>query len=518
MEFDYQEQKREAIIKVIGVGGGGSNAVKHMYSEGIKDVEFVICNTDQQALDDSSIPRKIHLGESLTEGRGAGNKPDVGEEAARESIEEIQKVLGDKTNMIFITAGMGGGTGTGAAPVIAEIAKDLGILTVGIVTIPFRNEGKRRINQAIDGIRKLEGKVDSLLVINNERIIDLYGDFPLSEAFAKADGVLATAAKGIAEIITFHGYINVDFADVDTVMRNSGVSIMGSGTSEGENRAIHAIEIALNSPLLNNNNINGAQNILLNITSSSDNEALMSEIDEITNYVQQMAGNNADLIWGNGNDDSLGEKLSVTVIATGFGQASIPELREKKSTPQAVKVSLNQQQTQYNEPNIFNQPPPQQVAPNIQEPQVQMRDHYQRPTDNGGYGYGSDNSIYQKERNEDAINQLYSHNPPPQPDNYPNYSQANNQGQSNQGQSNHNYAAPENGMRRNFDQANDEEVDQMTRVPAYKRKEMLKQQQNNQAFYNNQRPTQDYSQYHVDPNNNEPKISNNNSFLHDNVD
>ncbi|QZT36274.1 cell division protein FtsZ [Halosquirtibacter xylanolyticus] len=509
MEFDYQEQKKEAIIKVIGVGGGGSNAVKHMYSEGIKDVEFVICNTDQQALDDSNIPRKIHLGQSLTEGRGAGNKPDVGEEAARESIEEIQKILGDNTNMIFITAGMGGGTGTGAAPVIAEIAKDLGILTVGIVTIPFRNEGKRRINQAVDGIRKLEGKVDSLLVINNERIIDLYGDFPLSEAFAKADGVLATAAKGIAEIITFHGYINVDFADVDTVMRNSGVSIMGSGTSEGENRAIHAIEMALNSPLLNNNNINGAQNILLNITSSSDNEALMSEIDDITNYVQQMAGNNADLIWGNGNDDSLGEKLSVTVIATGFGQASIPELREKKPAPQSVKVSLNQQQPQYKEPNIFNQPPPQQQMPSNVPDQAPVRESYQRPMDQG---YDLNNSIYQKERNEDAINQLYSNDAPAQPSNYQNYTQHNNPpyGQPN-------VQEPDNGMRRNFDQANDEEVDQMTRVPAYKRKEMLKQQQNNQAFYN-QRPTQEYSQYHVDPNSNEPKINNNNSFLHDNVD
>lgn len=495
MEFDYQEHKKEAIIKVIGVGGGGSNAVNHMYKEGIKDVEFVICNTDAQALENSRIPKKIRLGETLTEGRGAGNKPDVGEESARESIEDIKAVLGDNTNMIFITAGMGGGTGTGAAPVIAEIAKELGILTVGIVTIPFRNEGKRRINQAVDGIRKLEGKVDSLLVINNERIIDLYGDFPLSEAFAKADGVLATAAKGIAEIITFHGYINVDFADVDTVMRESGVSIMGSGSAEGENRAILAIEEALNSPLLNNNNINGAQNILVNIT-SGDKEALMSEIGDVTNYIQQKAGNNADLIWGNGRDDSLGERLSVTVIATGFSRSSIPELREEEPQAQTVKVGLDEQ-AYSNEPNIFNQPPMQQEVPTYQGNNMPNRGNVNR-----------ENTIYQKGKNEDAIHHLYSFTPQ-QEQNYNNsYNQNNNMG---------GYENQGNAMRRGFEQARDEEVDQIARMPAYKRKQMMQQQQQQQNFYN-QKPSQDYSQYHIDQENNEPRINNNNSFLHDNVD
>ncbi|QZE13334.1 cell division protein FtsZ [Halosquirtibacter laminarini] len=503
MDFDFQEQKKEAIIKVIGVGGGGSNAVKHMYSEGIKDVEFVICNTDAQALNDSNIPRKIRLGETLTEGRGAGNKPDIGEEAARESLEEIQNMLGENTNMIFITAGMGGGTGTGAAPVVAEIAQELGILTVGIVTIPFRNEGKRRINQAVDGIRKLEGKVDSLLVINNEKIIDLYGDFPLSQAFAKADSVLATAAKGIAEIITCHGYINVDFADVDTVMRNSGVSIMGSGTSEGENRSIQAIEEALNSPLLNNNNINGAQNILVNIT-SGDKEALMSEIGEITNYVQEMAGNNADLIWGNGKDESLGDKLSVTVIATGFSQSSIPELRERKPKEQPVRVNLNTQG--YEEPNIFNQVPPQgQQGFEQQNMRPSQNSNIPNYRGNNNAQHDSNQSIYKKASNEDAINQLYDHTP----------QQHAPQGYQQPMGGNNGFQETNHDMRRSFSQAHDEEVDQMTRIPAYKRKEMQRQQQKDQSFF---RSSNDNSSFHGDQNGGEPKIGNNNSFLHDNVD
>lgn len=316
---------RASIIKVIGVGGGGGNAVNHMCRLGIKDVDFVVCNTDSQALANSPVDIKVQLGSSLTEGRGAGNKPEIGRQAAIENIQDVIDVLSKNTKMVFITAGMGGGTGTGAAPIIAKAAKELGILTVAIVTIPFRNEGKRRIAQAVEGIEAIEKHVDSLLVINNEKIREIYGDLRISEAFSKADDVLSIAAKGIAEIITVHGYINVDFADVETVMTNSGVAIMGSARASGEGRAIKAVKAALQSPLLNNNDISGARNILLNVTSGKD-EITMDEIGQITDYIQAVAGEGADLIWGNGSDPNLGEELNVTIIATGFCTSSIPEL------------------------------------------------------------------------------------------------------------------------------------------------------------------------------------------------
>ncbi|MCD6354752.1 MAG: cell division protein FtsZ [Prolixibacteraceae bacterium] len=333
-DFSFPENSNSE-IKVVGVGGGGGNAVNHMFKEGIRDVDFVICNTDSQALDASPIPVKVQLGASLTEGRGAGNKPEVGEKAALENISDVEKALSENTKMVFITAGMGGGTGTGGAPVIAEACKKLGFLTVAIVTIPFRNEGRRRIKQAIDGIAQLEGHVDSLLVINNERIREMYGDFGISEAFAKADNVLGTAAKGIAEIITVPGYINVDFADVETVMRKSGIALMGTGIAAGENRSLTAVEKALNSPLLNNNDIRGAKNILLNITSGTQ-EVTMDEVGKITDFVQNKAGFDADIIWGNGKDDSLEDEISVTIIATGFSSSSIPEIIGTKSTEKRV--------------------------------------------------------------------------------------------------------------------------------------------------------------------------------------
>jgi cell division protein FtsZ len=314
-----------AEIKVIGVGGGGGNAINYMFRQGIRDVDFVVCNTDAQALNASPVTCKVQLGSSLTEGRGAGNRPEVGREAALENIEDVKEVLSRNTKMVFITAGMGGGTGTGGAPVIAEACSKSEYLTVAIVTIPFRNEGKRRIKQAVDGIAALEDHVDALLVINNERIREMYGDFGISEAFAKADNVLAAAAKGIAEIITVPGYINVDFADVETVMRKSGLALMGTGVASGKDRATEAVQKALNSPLLNNNDIRGAKNILLNIT-SGDQEVTMDEVGKISDYLQNMAGFDADLIWGNGRDESLGEDISVTLIATGFGKSSIPEI------------------------------------------------------------------------------------------------------------------------------------------------------------------------------------------------
>nr|WP_319571684.1 cell division protein FtsZ [uncultured Draconibacterium sp.] len=322
------EKTPGAAIKVIGVGGGGGNAVNHMFKHGIRDVDFVICNTDAQAMEASAIRTRVQLGASLTEGRGAGNKPEVGRQAAIENIEDVKKTLSENTKMVFVTAGMGGGTGTGAAPVIAQCCKEQGYLTVAIVTIPFRNEGKRRIKQAYEGIKELATYVDSLLVINNERIREMFGDFGISEAFSKADNVLSTAAKGIAEIITVPGYINVDFADVETVMRKSGMAVMGTGVSDEEDRAEDAVRKALNSPLLNDNEIRGARNILVNIN-SGNKEVTMDEVGRITDYVQNMAGFDADLIWGNGTDESLGEKLSVTVIATGFPTSIISELSEQ---------------------------------------------------------------------------------------------------------------------------------------------------------------------------------------------
>ena len=334
--MDFEMPVRDySIIKVIGVGGGGSNAVNYMYKQGIKDVDFVICNTDSQALEESSIPTKIQLGKSLTEGLGAGNKPERGKEAAIESIDDIRQVLDQGTKMAFITVGMGGGTGTGAAPIVAEAAKELGILTVGIVTIPFKFEGKRRILQAMEGINNLKKNVDSLLVINNERLRDIHGNLELSEAFGYADNILTIAAKGIAEIITVHGHMNVDFADVNTVMSDSGVALMGTGRAEGESRAIAAIKEALESPLLSNNNIKGAKNILLNVTSGSQ-EITMDEIGEISDYVQDVAGNNADIILGTGNDESLANDISVTVIATGFHENTISELVAHKNSEKPV--------------------------------------------------------------------------------------------------------------------------------------------------------------------------------------
>lgn len=331
---------RSSIIKVVGVGGGGNNAVNYMFRQGIKDVNFMVCNTDAQALESSPVGVKIQLGASLTEGRGAGNKPEIGRQAAIENIDDVLDVLSKNTKMVFITAGMGGGTGTGAAPVIAKAAKDMGLLTVAIVTLPFRFEGHQRLQQAIQGINELKENVDSLLIINNEKLREMYGNLKLSQAFAMADNVLAMAAKGIAEIITVHGYINVDFADVQTVMVNSGIAIMGSGISEGEGRALKAIQQALNSPLLNNNDITGARSILLNITSGAE-EVSMDEVGIMTDFVTQSVSKDSLIIWGTGIDAQLGDKVSVTIIATGFEANNIPELhvvKKKESAPERIPL------------------------------------------------------------------------------------------------------------------------------------------------------------------------------------
>lgn len=316
MQFELP-QEESSIIKVIGVGGGGSNAVNHMFRLGIKGVDFIICNTDKQALGKSPVPNKIQLGNSLTKGLGAGAKPEIGRDSALESIDEIKSFLTDNTEMVFITAGLGGGTGTGAAPVIASVAKELGILTVGIVTIPFSFEGKKRREQAEKGLEEMKKYVDTLIVIGNDKLREIYGSLKMTEAFAHADNVLTSAAKSIAEIISLHMHVNVDFNDVKTVMQDSGVAIMGSAIASGEKRALRAVENALVSPLLNDNDISGARHVLLNIMSGSD-DIEMDEFGEITDFIQEAAGGTAELITGYGTDPSLGDNVSVTIIATGF--------------------------------------------------------------------------------------------------------------------------------------------------------------------------------------------------------
>ena len=460
-------KKPGSIIKVIGVGGGGGNAVNHMYEMGIHDVDFIICNTDAQALAASPIPIKVQLGSSLTEGRGAGNKPETGKQAAIENLDDVKSALNDNTKMVFITAGMGGGTGPWA-PVIAQLCRTW-FSTVGIVTIPFRNEGKRRIKQAVDGIREMESFVDSLLIINNERIREMYGDFPISQAFAKADDVLAIAAKGIAEIITVHGYINVDFADVETVMRQSGVAIMGTGLAEGEGRAIQAIEKALASPLLNNNNINGARNILLNVN-SGNSEVTMDEIGEITDYIQTKAGFDADLIWGNGYDESLGDLISVTVIATGFSSSNIPELLSNHK-PEKVEHHLNENAA-VSRTRFATQTPVKDNPAQVTEKQTslpfELNSHHP--------GKSEYDFLYPKPAKEKQV------------------------------------AKQDPRQKIDYSEMTDDDVDNLENVPAYIRKQK-------QAAHPSGLKPQDYSDLSVKPGSDKKVvISDNNLYIHKNVD
>jgi cell division protein FtsZ len=336
IHFDLPKEQ-SSIIKVIGVGGGGSNAVNHMFSQNIEGVNFIICNTDAQAIATSKVPNKIQLGPHLTQGLGAGANPSIGRQATEESLEEIKKILEVNTKMAFITAGMGGGTGTGGAPILAKICKDLGILTVGIVTTPFAYEGKKRIAQAEEGIMLLKNHVDTLLVISNDKLRHQFGNLKMKEAFAKADNVLATAAKCITDVINSTGQINVDFADVCTVMSNGGVAILGSATAEGENRAQDAIENALNSPLLNDNDIRGAKWILININSAEgEHEFTMDEVEVIQNHLLSNAGEDTDVILGLGYDNTLGSQIGITLIATGFEHKD-PFTKKTETVTEEVK-------------------------------------------------------------------------------------------------------------------------------------------------------------------------------------
>lgn len=418
MEFDLLRDS-ESIIKVIGVGGGGSNAVNHMYRQGIKGVEFIVCNTDAQALETSPVPYKVQLGSSLTEGRGAGAIPEVGRNAAIENIEDIRKVLLSNTRMVFITAGMGGGTGTGAAPIIAQTAREMGILTVAIVTMPFEFEGKRRKQQADEGIELLKQNVDTIIIIRNQKLREMFGNLNLSEAFAHADNILTTAARGIAEIITVTGYINVDFEDVKTAVHNSGVAIMGSAISEGENRATRAVELALASPLLNDDNIKGARFILMNIASGSK-EVTMDEIGDITDYIQEQAGLTADIIWGNCHDAALGEKLSVTIIATGFKTreelgSEITRAKDKAKTihslNEEVKVKKENIESNSVKDIIFNEPvlkkdiPPSPIADEKEELTFEFA--LSQPKENQIISPVSDTKEEETEKKNSVVYDLY---------------------------------------------------------------------------------------------------------------
>ncbi len=360
LTFDSPKDQ-SSIIKVIGVGGGGGNAVNHMYSQGIQGVDFILCNTDAQALENSSIPTKLQLGSNLTEGRGAGSKPEVGRNAAIEDIDKIKEVLESNTKMLFITAGMGGGTGTGAAPVIAQAASELDILTVGIITIPFGFEGRKRNKLAMQGIEEMKKYVDTILIISNDKLRELHGNLKLSEAFGQADNILATAAKGIAEIITVTGYINVDFEDVKTVMKNSGVAIMGAGVAEGESRALEAAEMALNSPLLNDNDIHGASDMLLYISTGTENEIEMDEVSEITDYIVDQTGEQCDVIWGSGTDKQLGNSISITLIATGF----------ERSLKEPLIASEPTRKHKLNDEVILNPPPTKPVVDSKSSPVIE---------------------------------------------------------------------------------------------------------------------------------------------------
>lgn len=394
-QTNTSKEYRNSIIKVIGVGGGGCNAVNHMHKLGIVGVDYMVCNTDAQALTQSPISVKVQLGPGLTEGRGAGSQPEIGKNATIESLDEIKKNLSGGTRMVFITAGMGGGTGTGGAPIVAKAARELGILTVGIVSSPFIFEGRKRVLQAQEGIEEMKKNVDTLIVISNDKLREIYGNLTLSNAFSKADDVIGTAAKGIAEIITVAGYVNVDFEDVNTVMKGSGVAIMGTGVADGEERSLKAVKQALSSPLLNDNDIRGARHILLNITSGTK-EVLMDEVGDIISYIQEAAGYTSEVIWGNSSDENLGERISVTVIATGFETNDAIFKKQEKFFEEAQKRNVKP----------TTQLPPQRQTPpptNNQRVVFKLDDE---PIDNPPPHYNNNNRSTNHNRHDD--------NPPPQ--------------------------------------------------------------------------------------------------------
>ena len=396
INFDLPKN-RSNVIKAIGVGGGGSNAINHMFKQGIKGVDFVICNTDAQALNNSGVPNKIQLGVNLTEGLGAGANPDIGKQAALESCEDIIQMLQTNTKMVFITAGMGGGTGTGAAPIIAQIAKELDILTVGIVTLPFDFEGKSKMDKALKGVEELKKGCDSVITILNQRLIEIYGDLSQSMAFEKADDIIATSAKCIAEIVTIPGQINVDFEDVNTVMRNAGTSVLGSAEASGDTRAQDAVENAINSPLLNDRDINGAKKILLNIVSGGgDNELTTRELNTITQLINDATSSNAEMIFGTATDGELDDRVRVTIIATGFENNEIQIENTDDSQDN------NTSQTQLFEENKVqfvkrdDEDPMEEVIHNIEDDYKESEDSFDKVSEESEYSDKTDEVIIEE--------------------------------------------------------------------------------------------------------------------------
>ena len=508
MEFDLPKDQN-SIIKVIGVGGGGSNAVNHMYSQGIKGVDFIVCNTDKQSLDVSPVPFKIQLGPSLTEGRGAGSIPEIGMNAAVENIDEIKEILSQNTKMVFVTAGMGGGTGTGAAPVIAKIARELGVLTVGIVTVPFSFEGRKRRLQAEEGLENMRECVDTLLVINNERLREISGNLTIGNAFAQADNVLTTAAKGIAEVISVTGAINVDFNDVNTVMKDSGVAIMGSAKAEGEQRAINAVQQALSSPLLNDNDISGAKYVLLNIT-YGEKEVLMDEISDITDYIQDEAGATADVIWGHGYDETLGEALSVTLIATGFKQSPVTGF--EKSPEKVVKVleeerkEITQLLTKPTKENTFTESPTEE-EPFLKEANEQIE--LNTSSTSFDWNIKNDNQVGNEETENKEVKRYFLED---ETDSH-----------SDLGIDSTNDLTPEEHQKRAQERMNriqnysahlkrPDGLENLEKEPAYRRRQIELEDLNHSSEEN-------ISRYEISKNgDNDSSLRGTNSFLHDNVD
>jgi len=514
LTFDSPKEQ-SSIIKVLGVGGGGGNAVNHMFSQGIQGVDFILCNTDAQALENSAIPTKLQLGNTLTEGRGAGSKPEVGRNAAIEDLEKIKELLATNTKMLFITAGMGGGTGTGAAPVIAQVANEMDILTVGIVTIPFGFEGRKRRQLAMAGIEEMKKYVDTILIISNDKLRELHGNLVLSEAFGKADNILATAAKGIAEIITVTGYINVDFEDVKTVMKDSGVAIMGAGIAEGENRAIEAAEMALNSPLLNDNDIHGSHNMLLYIATGTENEISMDEVSEITDYIVDQAGEQCEVIWGSGTDKELGNKISITLIATGFEKKDEPQKQE--SVQDKVIHELNRKETSQKIPSTAPNPTVTKSRNTITEPVLIKKDEHhkqsvvemsasdeqkaQQTKTKQQKEIVEPTLIIKYEDEEDVAKHVYNEQTVEKP--------KEGKPQDERERKLSERAQKLRNMSYKFGKS--KSIDELENVPAYKRK-------NIHISHTVDSKESDISRYSLSDNDGSVEIKTNNSFLHDNID
>lgn len=497
MEFNLPKDQ-SSIIKVIGVGGGGSNAVNHMFEKGIIGVNYIVCNTDQQALDLSPVNNKVQLGPEITQGLGAGSLPEVGEKATLESEMEIRAILANNTKMCFVTAGMGGGTGTGGAPVVAQIAKDMGILTVGIVTTPFSFEGRRKLLQADEGIRKLKASVDALIVVSNDKIREMYGDLGNEEAFAKADEVLLNGAKSISEIITIPGRINVDFADVEYVMKNSGIAIMGTGFAEGEDRALRAVQTALNSPLLDDNNITGAKNILINL-SSGLTQVSLDEITQISNYVQDAAGNETDIIFGTSIDESLGDKLSITLIATGFEKKFVDNTPAKKEV-----VPLES----------FVEKEPTQIVTLTQEPEEQIFEIKPEANQNNTFDFDYTSQSTENQEEEMHLKEVEAVQEEPKLSFYTSASQTPAKVQETETPKNEEYQNHKERLRA-ISYKWDSKHKDLEDVPAYMRRGINLDDVEDSSSNNNSKYTLDT---HEVDGERKPEIRKNNRFLNENVD